>query len=177
MAKTKNGFSTGKGFIKETKALDGYNTDKGTVEARLTKEEAILNGYDTSKGTVEQRLTRLGFSEGVVSFPSEISGATVDVNFIRRQGKYVYGKVELSNMSVVVNHGKILFTIPEGFRISATAQSRINEVYGYATYKTLGSGMAIGLYFHTDGTAMVSTAYSSSYALTDMCVVFGYEID
>lgn len=48
---------------------------------------------DTSKGTIEERLTRLGFREGVV----EYLVATASTNFLKRQGNYVIGTLDLGN--------------------------------------------------------------------------------
>lgn len=57
-----------------------YRNGKSTTPSRVPAVDAPLSGYDTSKGTIEARLKKMGFSEGSVS---GIDGAT-----LRRSGKY-----------------------------------------------------------------------------------------
>ena len=87
-----------------------FANSETTVEISLTGEQydtldeiliyptttsiAMYASSDYSKGTIEERLTKLGFSEGsfVVS-----DGATVTVNSIKKQGKYVIANLSIIN--------------------------------------------------------------------------------
>lgn len=98
-------------LVAEGKPLNGYNTNKGTVESRLT--------------SLDSRLTALGFKEGAIS---GIANST-----LKKLGNFVVGSITFKASTTNIG------TIPEGFRpfeqkttnISIRGYNSSNRVYVY----------------------------------------------
>lgn len=72
-------------------ATNGVISEVSKMVKSIEYSGTALVGYDINKGTVEERLTNLGFREGAVQ--GLVKPASV--NYVKRQGNYVVGRLKL----------------------------------------------------------------------------------
>jgi hypothetical protein len=150
-------FETGLNRVKEaTKARD-YDTSTGTIKTKFAD--------------IDERLDNLGFRSGTVS----LAGGTASVNYVYRQGNYVYGKVQTNNTSVVLDYGgsgSTIFTIPSNFRPKTAMTSRVE--FHVSTTGGLGYTSA-KVTINTNGTVVCSDFRASITRVRNYEINFGYE--
>lgn len=152
---------------------------------------APLQGYNTDKGTVEERLTALGFKSGAITFcgtdysPNATTAAAATQGLFR-QGNYVVGKLMLTDKKIdLYAYGirKALGTIPANFRPFKaeyiTITGTLGEDFSSTSGSSFGSGTVI-MKINTNGIVeYVNTFGDSSIPFYESykswLISFGYE--
>ena len=134
-----------------------------------------LQGYNTEKGTIEERLDALGFKEGSVT----LSNGTATENFVYRQGNYVIGKVIGSlgkNISGTSGNFE-LGVLPEGFR--PTTEQKVGVMFPPDSNPYISFGRPEYAKISTDGKITIywwrANTQASAYSIAINGINFGFE--
>lgn len=134
-----------------------------------------LQGYNTEKGTIEERLDALGFKEGSVT----LSNGTATENFVYRQGNYVIGKVIGSlgkNISGTSGNFE-LGVLPEGFR--PTTEQKIGVMFPQDSTSYISFGRPEYAKISIDGKIIIywwrANTQASAYSIAINGINFGFE--
>jgi hypothetical protein len=170
---------SGKPNLATVATSGSYNdlSNKPTIPAAVTVVNSLTSTSTTSALSAAQgkalndRLTSLGFRSGTVS----LAGGTASVNYVYRQGNYVYGKVQTNNTSAVMDYGgsgSTIFTIPSNFRPKTAMTSRV-EFHAYTTSGPVYTSAKLTI--NTNGTVVCSDFRTSITRVYNYEINFGYE--
>lgn len=156
-------------------ATNGIISDIQKIVKAIDYTGTALVGYDESKGTIEERLNKLGFKTGSITLAS---GNTATKNELRRQGNYIIGSLNLSEIVVEYNQGMFngfIGTLPDNFKplnpIIENLPIYIQGVYvdGYCGTIIISSNGEMHLIY--DASNVIDVTYTTSFYIEN----FGYE--